>query len=404
MAAELISRSRSLPALTIAMIVLILPVHGQISTACSPSALTNFTPCINFITNSTANGTSPTTDCCNSLKSIASSSTDCLCLIVTASVPFQIPINRTLAIALPRACNMPGVPLQCKASASPLPAPGPAALAPTLSPGFSPSASPKASGIPEAQSPAMTPKPNATPALTPPSDSTGAPTTNSGIRPVLTPSAASPLFSVSPAFLLAVLGATFLKLDCFLMFLLCVTIPSKVKAQGGCFLQGINLEACGDQNLYTISESCCRSLNQALEIGFHCLCSLLPIYSTIPLLNFPSDLPLPNCYISVPSLAQCQGPISGVFSPATPVSLPLSPVVPEEKRQATLRSNCTSDRSAAITGRQYPSSNVDAQSVRLSSIGNATSHCDNKVKKQLHQNVGLLVITLIASLYLEQIV
>lgn len=57
----------------------------------------------------------------------------------------------------------------------------------------------------------MTPKPNATPALTPPSDTVGAPTTNSGIRPVLNPSAASALFSFSPAFLLALLVATFLK-------------------------------------------------------------------------------------------------------------------------------------------------------------------------------------------------
>lgn len=114
MAADLITLLRALPALTVAILVLVLPVHGQINTACSPSALTNFTPCINFITNSTANGTSPTTDCCNALKSITASSTDCFCLIVTASVPFQIPINRTLAIALPRACNMPGVPLQCK--------------------------------------------------------------------------------------------------------------------------------------------------------------------------------------------------------------------------------------------------------------------------------------------------
>lgn len=111
-------------------------------------------------------------------------------------------------------------------------------------------------------------------------------------------------------FLAAVVGIRgmfCLRFDCFLMFLLCITIPSKVKAPGGCFLQGINLEACRDQNLYTISEACCRSLNQALEIGFHCLCFLLPISSTIPILNFPSDLPLPNCYISVPSLAQCQG-------------------------------------------------------------------------------------------------
>ncbi|WOH08493.1 hypothetical protein DCAR_0727934 [Daucus carota subsp. sativus] len=192
MAAQFTTLLRSLPALAIAIIVLIVPVYGQINTACSPSMLSSFSSCASFITNSTANGTSPSSDCCNSLKSITSNGTDCLCLIVTGSVPFQIPINRTLAIALPRACNMPGVPLQCKASSSPLPAPA-------------------ASGVPQAESPAMTPESNATPSLTPPSDTAGAPTTNSGIRPVVNPSAASPVFSFSPAFLLALLGATFLK-------------------------------------------------------------------------------------------------------------------------------------------------------------------------------------------------
>ncbi|KAL8120920.1 hypothetical protein AgCh_017917 [Apium graveolens] len=57
-----------------------------------------------------------------------------------------------------------------------------AALSPTPSPPrFSPSASPKASSVPEAQSPAMTTNPNATTALTPPSDITRYPTTNSGV-------------------------------------------------------------------------------------------------------------------------------------------------------------------------------------------------------------------------------
>jgi hypothetical protein len=91
------------------------PSYAQISTPCNPSTITTvFTPCMSFLTNSSANGTSPTTQCCTALKSLTSSGMDCLCLIVTASVPFKIPINRTLAVSLPRACNMPGVPVQCK--------------------------------------------------------------------------------------------------------------------------------------------------------------------------------------------------------------------------------------------------------------------------------------------------
>lgn len=103
-----------IPALSIALVLLSLPVYGQINSPCTTSMLTSLTPCLNFITNSSANGTSPTSDCCNMLKTFMTNGTSCFCLIATGSVPFNIPINRTLALSLPRACNQPGVPLQCK--------------------------------------------------------------------------------------------------------------------------------------------------------------------------------------------------------------------------------------------------------------------------------------------------
>ncbi|KAG6727248.1 hypothetical protein I3842_02G120700 [Carya illinoinensis] len=189
------------------VVVLIIPVYGQISTPCNASIISSFTPCMNLLTNSTANGTSPSADCCNSLKSLTSGGLDCLCLIVTGSVPFQIPINRSLAISLPRACNMPGVPVQCKASAAPIPAPGPFSPGPTLSPGLSPTPSPKASSVPEPISPTQAPESDTTP-LTPPARTVDskAPTATTGSRPVLTPSAAIPSYSLSPSFLLLVLG------------------------------------------------------------------------------------------------------------------------------------------------------------------------------------------------------
>ncbi|KAF5943078.1 hypothetical protein HYC85_020720 [Camellia sinensis] len=134
---------RLLPTLAIALTVLIVPVHCQIQSTCTASMLSSVSPCMNFITNSTANGTSPTTDCCNSLRSLTSNGMACLCLIAIGSVPFQIPINRTVAISLPRACKMPRVPVQCKASVAPIPAPGPIALSPTLSPGAAAPLSPR---------------------------------------------------------------------------------------------------------------------------------------------------------------------------------------------------------------------------------------------------------------------
>ncbi|KDP40203.1 hypothetical protein JCGZ_02201 [Jatropha curcas] len=208
--------SRMLAILAIALIVLInFPADGQISTPCTPSMLSTFSPCMNFLTNSSSNGTSPSQQCCSSLKNLTSNGVDCFCLIATGSVPFQIPINRSLAISLPRACNMPGVPLQCKATGSPVPASGPASLGPTLSPRISPSASPKgASVVPEPTPSAIPPESSTTPVLPPPSTTvgTGAPTSTTGSRPVLTPpSAAVSSHSFSPSLLIFALGFVTLK-------------------------------------------------------------------------------------------------------------------------------------------------------------------------------------------------
>ncbi|KAH6769923.1 hypothetical protein C2S52_014726 [Perilla frutescens var. hirtella] len=170
-------------ALAIAAAAVFSPASSQITTPCTPSMITTFTPCMNFVTNSSFNGTTPPTECCNSLKSLMGSGKDCLCLIVTGSVPFNIPLNRTLALSLPRACNMPGVPLQCKA-----PSPSVAGLAP-----------------PEPLSPNETPAPPA------PSTTGETPTSTTGSRAGVTPSAAQPSYGVSPLHLVAVLGAIALK-------------------------------------------------------------------------------------------------------------------------------------------------------------------------------------------------
>ncbi|CAF2313212.1 hypothetical protein HID58_037520 [Brassica napus] len=132
-------------------------ILAQISTPCSPTMLSSVTGCMSFLT---GGGSSPTSDCCEALKSLTGTGLDCLCLIVTASVPINIPINRTLAISLPRACGMPGVPVKCKASAAPLPAPGPVSLGPTTptetqspqgSASFGPTTSPSSSITPDDQ-------------------------------------------------------------------------------------------------------------------------------------------------------------------------------------------------------------------------------------------------------------
>ncbi|KAK9933260.1 hypothetical protein M0R45_020461 [Rubus argutus] len=199
MAISVLSPRLVLVVLAMAVVLVMPVVYGQIGTPCTAATIASFSPCMNFLTNSTANGTAPTADCCNSLKNLTSTSRDCMCLIVTGNVPIQLPINRTLAISLPRACNTPGVPLQCKATGAPLPAPGSSSLAPTSSPGASPSASPTASAVPEPTSSAESPESETTPSST---GGSAAPTATTGSRPVLTPSAALPSYSFSPSLLL----------------------------------------------------------------------------------------------------------------------------------------------------------------------------------------------------------
>ncbi|MED6138989.1 hypothetical protein PIB30_079699 [Stylosanthes scabra] len=202
------------------------PAYAQISTPCNASALsTLFTPCIGFLTNSSGNGTSPTTQCCGALKSLTSGGMDCLCLLLTAGIPFRIPVNRSLAISLPRSCNMPAVPVQCKASGSPLPAPGPVALGPSPSSpspsGFTPSPSPQGS------SSAMPPSPMSSPESdkrsgSPPLESPTSPSVDSGTtstpalstgsaRSGLTPSSAIKSFNFSPSLLFITLGVALIK-------------------------------------------------------------------------------------------------------------------------------------------------------------------------------------------------
>ncbi|CAL1396650.1 unnamed protein product [Linum trigynum] len=169
------------------------PAHGQITTSCSSTAIAALAPCMSFLTNSSGTGSSPTAGCCDTLKNLTGTSLDCMCLVVTGSVPFQIPINRTLAISLPRACNMPGVPLQCKAAAgAPVPAPG---SAPSLAP-VSPSDTPTSSVVPETPSPESG---NTTPDLTPPSSTTGS-------TPTINTSAAAASYSFSPSLVVLALG------------------------------------------------------------------------------------------------------------------------------------------------------------------------------------------------------
>ncbi|KAI5680243.1 hypothetical protein M9H77_01470 [Catharanthus roseus] len=202
-------------------------INGQISTPCTASMITSFTPCLNFITGSTANGqSSPTQDCCDSVKSMVADSVDCGCLILTGNVPLSLPFNRTLAISLPQICNG-GVPLRCKSSGVPLPAPGPALFQPpppptshppfaTHAPAYPPRISPRASKASSSTTLAPTPVDETTPASPPKTSHTLAPGAHPGIKPIFNPaaggssSASALTYHFSPLFLMFVAIAVLL--------------------------------------------------------------------------------------------------------------------------------------------------------------------------------------------------
>ncbi|XP_055800374.1 non-specific lipid transfer protein GPI-anchored 20-like [Solanum dulcamara] len=130
------------------IVLAILPMNAQIVTSpCTTTMLTSFTPCLNFLAN--GNGTAAASvACCNALRTMMGNGSACLCVIATGGIPFQIPINPNTTMSLPRACNMARVPLQCKASTPPAAAPGPSGIeAPSASTTLAPSPSPSPKGI-----------------------------------------------------------------------------------------------------------------------------------------------------------------------------------------------------------------------------------------------------------------
>ncbi|KAH0634129.1 hypothetical protein KY284_036915 [Solanum tuberosum] len=194
-------------------------IDGQmVTTPCTGPMITSFTPCMNFLTNSSSNvGGLPTDDCCNVLKTMMTNAMNCFCLIVTGGIPFQMPMNPNMVMPLPSACNMPGVPLNCKAPSPPeVVAPGPRsdAGAPSASPTAAPTIPPRSSKdstvhppLPSNSSPPADDIPNLTPPSPPTDPST--PATNSDRLTPATPSAAPFLgHGISPLLImLAAFGA-----------------------------------------------------------------------------------------------------------------------------------------------------------------------------------------------------
>ncbi|CAA7399191.1 unnamed protein product [Spirodela intermedia] len=105
-------------AVTVAVMVVVVAaamarreVAAQSILACTVSMISSFTPCVNYLTGSSNAQLAPTAECCGAFGGLLSSSTSCACQILTGSIPFGLPFNRTLALKLPSYCNSTSIDL-----------------------------------------------------------------------------------------------------------------------------------------------------------------------------------------------------------------------------------------------------------------------------------------------------
>ncbi|XP_031475282.1 non-specific lipid transfer protein GPI-anchored 20-like [Nymphaea colorata] len=204
---EMMSRLITLLILSMAVFPAVFsPVSAQMVTPCTMSMVNGFTPCLSYVTGVGASGRSPSSDCCAALSSMVSSSSGCLCLIMSANPPLQAPINQALAVALPQACGMPSSAVQCQDNSS--------ALSPPAS-GIPGTANPPSTGPPvtttDASAPGAAAAPPAPVQVVPP-PVLPTPTTVGTGSPRTIPNSAQKIHGCSVLFMLAslVLGSCML--------------------------------------------------------------------------------------------------------------------------------------------------------------------------------------------------
>ncbi|MCL7033816.1 hypothetical protein MKW94_004750 [Papaver nudicaule] len=118
------------PMIEMVLLVLLATAFATRVTAqssCS-SVIMGMAPCLSYITGNSSS--SPSSSCCSQLTNVVQTQPECLCTILNtgAGAALGIAINRTLALALPRACNVqtPSID-RCNAANGP-------AISPTNSP------------------------------------------------------------------------------------------------------------------------------------------------------------------------------------------------------------------------------------------------------------------------------
>lgn len=90
-----------------------------------------------------------------------------------------------------------------------------------------------------------------------------------------------------------------------LVFGLCALTPMINSQIQGCSIEVIDLSQCLNQGNSSSIDICCKTLNQVVQAGYSCLCSLAA--ASFPVLSTPISLPFSNCEISVPPPTLCRG-------------------------------------------------------------------------------------------------
>jgi len=104
-------------------LVLLLLALAAVAVAQKPSSCTSasvsLASCISYVT---GNAAEPSRSCCSGLASVVKTNPVCLCQLLTGSNPVGIPINQTLALAMPKACKVATPPVsQCKGAGVAIP-------------------------------------------------------------------------------------------------------------------------------------------------------------------------------------------------------------------------------------------------------------------------------------------
>ncbi|KAL8201730.1 hypothetical protein R6Q57_010877 [Mikania cordata] len=96
--------------LPLAFVVLTLCWAGSMAQSGCTKVLIGMAPCLNYVTGSSK---TPSSSCCSSLASVVKSQPQCLCTALDGSTmaSLGISINKTIALSLPRVCNVKAPPV-----------------------------------------------------------------------------------------------------------------------------------------------------------------------------------------------------------------------------------------------------------------------------------------------------